>query len=195
MPQRILVLLAHPAHRRSRANAALRAAAKAVEGVTLHDLYEAYPDFLIDVDHEQALLVQHDVIVFQHPIYWYSSPAILKEWQDLVLEHGFAFGRAGTALVGKALLSAVTAGGSEAAYGPEGMNRHSIAEFLRPFEATARLCRMRWLPPFILHGTHLLDAAELARHAAGYRHLLEGLRDAPAAAPHAPHHPHAHGGH
>lgn len=194
MPQRILVLLAHPAHRRSRANAALRAAAKAVEGVTLHDLYEAYPDFLIDVDQEQALLQQHDVIVFQHPIYWYSSPAILKEWQDLVLEHGFAFGRAGTALVGKALLSAVTAGGTETAYAPEGLNRHSIVEFLRPFEATARLCRMRWLPPFILHGTHLLDTAGLARHAAAYRALLEELRDAPAAAAHPPHQPHAHGG-
>jgi glutathione-regulated potassium-efflux system ancillary protein KefG len=195
MPQRILVLLAHPAHRRSRANAALRAAAMAAEGVTLHDLYEAYPDFLIDVDHEQALLQQHDVIVFQHPVYWYSSPAILKEWQDLVLEHGFAYGRAGTALAGKALLSAVTAGGSETSYGPEGMNRHSIAEFLRPFEATARLCRMRWLPPFILHGTHLLDAAELARHANAYRTLLEELRDAPAEAAHPPHHIHAPGGH
>ena len=184
MPQRILVLLAHPAHRRSRANAALRDAARAVEGLTLHDLYEAYPDFLIDVDHEQALLLKHDVIVFQHPIYWYSSPAMLKEWQDLVLEHGFAYGRAGTALAGKALLSAVTAGGSDAAYGPEGLNRHAIADFLRPFEATARLCRMRWLPPFIVHGTHLLDRAGLAPHAAAYRALLEGLRDAPATTPH-----------
>jgi glutathione-regulated potassium-efflux system ancillary protein KefG len=195
MSQRILVLLAHPAHRRSRANAALRAAAGAVEGVTLHDLYEAYPDFLIDVDHEQALLLRHDVIVFQHPIYWYSSPAILKEWQDLVLEHGFAYGRAGTALAGKAMLSAVTAGGTETAYGPEGLNRHSIVEFLRPFEATARLCRMRWQPPFILHGTHLLDGPGLARHATTYRALLEGLRDAPAAAAHQPHHQHASGEH
>ena len=194
MPQRILVLLAHPAHRRSRANAALRAAAQAVEGVTLHDLYEAYPDFLIDVDHEQALLRQHDVVVFQHPVYWYSSPAILKEWQDLVLEHGFAYGRAGTALADKALLSAVTAGGTETAYAPEGLNRHSIQEFLRPFEATARLCRMHWLPPFILHGTHLLDGAALARHAADYRAVLEGLRDAPAMAAQPPRHAHAPGG-
>lgn len=180
MPQRILVLLAHPAHRRSRVNAALRAAARAVEGVTLHDLYETYPDFLIDVEHEQALLLRHDVIVFQHPIHWYSCPAILKEWQDLVLAHGFAYGHAGTALAGKSVLSAVTAGGSEAAYGPEGLNRYSLAEFLRPFEATARLCRMRWLPPFIVHGTHLLDAEGLAREAAAYRRRLEALRDAPA---------------
>ena len=194
MPQRILVLLAHPVRRRSRANAALAAAARQMEGVRLHDLYEAYPDFLIDVEAEQALLLEHDVIVFQHPVYWYSSPAILKEWLDLVLEHGFAYGRAGTALAGKALLSAVTAGGTETAYGPEGLNRHAIAEFLRPFEATARLCRMRWLPPFIVHGTHLLDGAALARHADGYRALLEGLRDAPAEAAHPPQH-HAHGGH
>ena len=177
MPQRILVLLAHPARRRSRANAALTAAAAAVEGVRLHDLYEAYPDFLIDVEGEQALLLEHDVIVFQHPVYWYSSPAILKEWQDLVLEHGFAYGREGTALAGKTLLSAVTAGGTEEAYGPEGMNRHAITEFLRPFEATARLCRMRWLPPFILHGTHLLGPEALAERAAEYAARLVRLRD------------------
>jgi glutathione-regulated potassium-efflux system ancillary protein KefG len=193
MPQRILVLLAHPARRRSRANAALRAAAGEVEGVTLHDLYESYPDFLIDVDREQALLLAHDVVVFQHPVYWYSCPAILKEWMDLVLEHGFAYGRAGTALAGKVLLSAVTAGGPEATYGPEGINRHAIEEFLRPFEATARLCRMRWLPPFVVHGTHLLDAGDLARHAEEYRLLLEALRDSPAAGRQEPAH-HLHGG-
>ena len=193
MPHRILVPLAHPARRRSRANAALRTAAEEVDGVTLHDLYEAYPDFLVDVDHEQELLLAHDVVVFQHPLYWYSCPAILKEWLDLVLEHGFAYGRAGTALSGKVLLSVVTAGASEVAFGPGGLNRHAIEEFLRPFEATARLCHMRWLPPFVVHGTHLLDAEGLAGHADAYRALLERLRDAPAVQAR-PHH-HAHGGH
>ena len=184
MSQRILVLFAHPARRRSRVNSALHDAASGLRDVTLHDLYESYPDFLIDVEREQQLLVEHDVIVFQHPIYWYSCPAILKEWMDLVLEHGFAYGRAGTALTGKILLSAVTAGGSDAAYGPEGMNRHAIVDFLKPFEATARLCRMRWRRPFIVHGTHLLEPDHILRHAEEYRTLLEGLRDAPA------HHPH-----
>jgi glutathione-regulated potassium-efflux system ancillary protein KefG len=177
MPQRILVLLAHPVRRRSRANAAMAAAARQVEGVRLHDLYEAYPDFLIDVEAEQSLLLEHDVIVFQHPLYWYSSPAMLKEWEDLVLEHGFAYGREGTALAGKSLLSAVTAGGGESAYTPGGLNRYAIEEFLRPFEATARLCHMRWLPPFILHGTHLMETPELERHAAEYATLLQELRD------------------
>jgi glutathione-regulated potassium-efflux system ancillary protein KefG len=177
MPQRILVLLAHPVRRRSRANAALAEAARQVEGVRLHDLYDAYPDFLIDVEAEQALLLEHDIIVFQHPVYWYSSPAILKEWQDLVLEHGFAYGREGTALAGKSLLSAVTVGGGEASYEPSGLNRYAIEEFLRPFEATARLCHMRWLPPFVLHGTHLLEQAVLEQRAAEYAALLQELRD------------------
>ena len=179
---RILVLLAHPARRRSRVNAAMAEAASRVPGVAVHDLYEAYPRFAIDVDHEQALLLRHEAIVFQHPIYWYSCPAILKEWLDLVLEHGFAYGRGGTALSGKALLSAVTTGGGEGSYGPEGMNRHAITDFLRPFESTARLCRMRWLDPFVVHGAHLAEPPDIARHAAAYAARLMALMETPVAA-------------
>ena len=54
-----------------------------MEGVTFVDLYAEYPRFEIDVDREQARLLAHDVIVFQNPLFWYSTPAILKEWQDL----------------------------------------------------------------------------------------------------------------
>ncbi len=61
-------------------------------GVTFHDLYEEYPEFDIDLHREQRLLLDHDVIIFQHPLFWHSTPAILREWQDLVLEHGWAYG-------------------------------------------------------------------------------------------------------
>ena len=148
-----------------------------IDGVTVHDLYEAYPDLMIDVRREQALLRDHDVVVFQHPFYWYSTPAILKEWQDLVLEHGFAYGRDGTALRGKTLMSAISAGGGEAAYAEGGVNRFTVAELLRPVEQTAGLCGMRWLPPFVVHGTHLLEAEAIAGHAEDYRRVLTALRD------------------
>ena len=116
MPNSILILFAHLAYQRSRANRHLVESVRALEGVTFHDLYEVYPDFIIDVEHEKQLLVDHDVIVFQHPFYWYSCPALMKEWQDLVLEYGFAYGEGGTALRGKWLMSALTTGGSRDAY-------------------------------------------------------------------------------
>jgi len=100
-PQRVLVLFAHPAVHHSRVQRALVTAARTVADITIHDLYDAYPDFDIDVAREQALLVSHDVIVWQHPFYWYSTPPLVKQWEDLVLEHGWAYGRDGNALQGK----------------------------------------------------------------------------------------------
>jgi glutathione-regulated potassium-efflux system ancillary protein KefG len=174
---RILVLFAHPALHKSRVHRGLLAAIDGLPGITIHDLYEAYPDLHIDVAAEQKLLTDHDLIVFQHPVYWYSSPAILKEWQDLVLEHGWAYGRTGTALHGKRLLSVVSTGGGQSAYQPDGFNRYTLREFFAPFDQTARLCGMQYLPPFAVHGTHDVSAQEIALHAADYRRLLEAVRD------------------
>ncbi|MBU6372122.1 MAG: NAD(P)H-dependent oxidoreductase [Alphaproteobacteria bacterium] len=179
---RVLVLYAHPAPHRSLANAALIDAVRDLPGVTVHDLYETYPDLLIDIEAEQDLLVRHDAIVFQHPLFWYSAPAIVKEWLDVVLEHGFAYGQGGVALAGKAWLQSVTSGGVAAAYGPAGRNRFTVPELLRPFEATAALCGFRWLDPFVVHAAHLLDADGLAAECARYRARIDTLTKAPVAA-------------
>jgi len=184
----VLVLFAHPALEKSRVNRPLLAAARGVDGVHVHDLYEAYPDFHIDVGREQTLLVEHDVVVLQHPFYWYSTPALVKEWFDLVLEHGWAYGRKGTALRGKRLLNVVTTGGREDAYCEAGRNRFTVRQLLAPVEQTARLCGMRYLPPFVVHGTLAIDADEVDAHVADYRRLLEGLRDDTLALDHAPEH-------
>ncbi len=173
----VLILFAHPSLRRSRVNRRLVEAVRDLDGVTIHDLYEAYPDFHIDVAHEQGLLVSHDVVVLQHPFFWYSTPAILKEWQDLVLEHGWAYGHDGDALDGKTMLSAVSAGGPEEAYREGGSNRYTMRQFLAPIEQTARLCGMEYLPPFVVHGTHGLRGVELERAAADYRRVIVALRD------------------
>ena len=138
MALRVLILFAHPAFQKSRINRCLLRAVQGLENIRIHDLYEEYPDFQIDVEREQKLLLAHDVIVLQHPFFWYSSPALLKEWQDLVLEYGFAYGVGGTMLAGKRMLSAITTGGSEAAYRRVGYNYFTVREFLTPFEQTAR---------------------------------------------------------
>ncbi len=149
-----------------------------LDSVDLRDLYEEYPDFNVDVPQEQQLLNAHDIIVFQHPLYWYSCPALLKEWLDLVLEFGYAFGPDGVALQGKKLLSVVTTGGSTEAYSPDGVNRFTIQELLVPFAQTAHFCGMQYLPPFVVHGT-LQDQVDdqLEGMAADYRRALIALRD------------------
>jgi glutathione-regulated potassium-efflux system ancillary protein KefG len=158
---RVLVLFAHPALQKSRVNRHLAAAARALPGVTFHDMYEVYPDLHINVATEQDLLRAHDVVVFQHPFYWYSSPAIIKEWMDHVLEWGFAYGDNGTALRGKRLLSAIPTGGPEDAYRRDGFNYFTVRELLAPFEQTARLCGMTYLDPFVLHAARSFTAAQI----------------------------------
>jgi len=177
MNRKVLVLFAHPAFERSRVNRRLVEAVRSLPGVTLHDLYQLYPDFDIDVRTEQQLLEAHDAIVLQHPFYWYSTPALIKEWEDLVLEHGWAYGSGGTALRGKTLLTATTAGGSEEAYCRTGHNRFTIRELLAPIEQTAALCGMTYLPPFVVYGTHSLDRTQIDRYADDYRRIVEALRD------------------
>jgi glutathione-regulated potassium-efflux system ancillary protein KefG len=168
---------AHPALEKSRVNRVLIDGVDSVEGVTFHDLYEAYPGLDIDVAREQALLADHDVVVMHHPFFWYSTPAILKEWQDLVLQHGWAYGADGNALRGKFLMSAVTTGGKEDAYQVDGFHGCHVRDFLLPIARTAWLCGMVWLAPFIAHGTLHMTRQEMAGHARDYRRLLGALRD------------------
>ncbi|HYN79415.1 MAG TPA: NAD(P)H-dependent oxidoreductase [Lamprocystis sp. (in: g-proteobacteria)] len=176
--RRILCLFAHPSLERSEANRPLVAATARVEGVTLVDLYAEYPTSEIDADREQARLCAHDVICFMHPLYWYSTPSILKEWQDLVLEHGFAYGAGANALQGKLFFNALTAGGPEPAYCAAGYNHFTIRELLCPMEQMARLCGMVFLPPFALFSARTaVEEGRLAGHVADWVRVLEALRD------------------
>ncbi len=172
---RILVLQAHPRPSHSIAQKALGAAARAVVGVTLHDLYATYPDFAINARAEQDLLLAHDLIILQHPFYWYSSPAMIKEWQDIVLDFGWAYGPGGNKLHGKFLMNAISTGGSEGFYAPEGRNRHTIEQFLAPFNQTAHLCGMAYLKPFIVYEGRKLKKALLDKQAEAYADLLQAL--------------------
>ena len=173
----VLILFAHPALQKSRVNRRLMDAVRDLDGVTFHDLYEAYPDFHIDVRREQDLLDRHDIIVFQYPLYWFSVPALLKMWEELVLEHKWAYGKEGVALQGKKLMNALSTGGRESLFCREGFNRCTIREYLEPAEQLARICGMEYLPPFVIHGTRELTGPEIGRHADDYRRVIEAVRD------------------
>jgi glutathione-regulated potassium-efflux system ancillary protein KefG len=140
-------------------------------------MYDLYPDFHIDMKTEQEYLVEHDIIIWQHPMYWYSSPSLLKEWIDIVLTHGFAYGKKGRALEGKKVMSAITVGGRRDIYHEDGARKYRIPQILVPFERTATLCNMDYLPPFVVHGTHLLEAGGIGHAAEHYRRVIMAMRD------------------
>jgi glutathione-regulated potassium-efflux system ancillary protein KefF len=176
----ILVLCAHPQLQHSRANRSLLRAAGALGGaVKVRDLYALYPDYLIDVRAEQAALMGAQLVVWQHPIHWYSMPPLLKLWVDEVLAFGWAYGPDGNALAGKDLWVVASTGGPAESYRPDSYNRYFFDAFWPPFEQTAALCGMRFLPPLVLHGAHRASDAEVAAHAQNYADHLASYPDWP----------------
>ena len=174
--KKILILFSHPKFEKSRANKILVDQIKDKEGVTFHDLYELYPDFHIDVTKEKELLSKHDVIIWHHPFYWYSCPPLMKQWIDMVLEFGWAYGPEANALQNKTCLNVITTGGSRDLYCSKGTNSFTINQFLRPFEQTANLCGMNYFPPFAVMGTHNLNDDSLVEYAIKYSNLIEVLQ-------------------
>jgi glutathione-regulated potassium-efflux system ancillary protein KefG len=163
-------------------NSALAAAAVKIDAVQVHDLYDAYPDYQIDVRSEQRLLLEHNLIGLQFPLFWYFTPALLKEWFDLVWLHGFAYGGPAPRLAGKHFFCAVTTGGDADSYRGDGRNAHTVAEFLRPIERSAALCGMVWEEPHILHDAPRLTGDALQRATANYDTYLRTLLKRSAAA-------------
>lgn len=170
---KVLVLAAHREPDNSRINRAQIDALRELPNVTVQELIREYPDFNINVDREHALLNAHQHIVMLFPLYWYSSPAILSEWQDAVLTHGFAYGSTGTALHGKTLQLVVSTGGDRQAYTSQGYNRYSVDSLLLPFHAMANLTGMDFLPPHLIQGANDMTDQQLACHVKSTVDLLK----------------------
>lgn len=166
------VLVFHPNLADSRVNAALARAARTAHGVRVRDMYSLYPESRVDVAMEHEVLSAADRIVLQFPMYWYSSPALLKQYLDDVLTYGWAYGSNGTALRGKDLLIAVSPGGDAGKYTQEGEVGFSVDELLSPFHATSNLIRTNYLAPFITAGTMSISTQDLAAQCERYIHAL-----------------------
>ncbi len=174
---KILVLFAHPAFERSTMHKSLLDHIKQLPNVTINDLYENYPDFEVDVEREKKLLSAHDVIVWQHPFFWYSGPALLKQWQDLVFEYGWAYGNGNYALEEKRIFNVITSGGELEAFQKKCFHNSTIRDFLLPFERTAEICKMIYLPPFWVPETEKLSNAAIAEYGRQYKDLLTLMGD------------------
>ena len=176
---RTCVLAAHPNWRESRVNRLLAETARGVDGTDVRDLYALYPDYDIDIVAEQRAIEAADLVVMLHPLQWYSMPALMKLWLDEVLQYGWAYGHGGTALHGKDFWLVTTTGGPESSYHPQAYNRYFFDAFLPPYEQTATLCGMRFLPPLVLHGAHRLGVEEIRQHIDVFGQRLASYPDWP----------------
>ena len=166
----ILVITAHPDLAQSHVTRALLDAARPLAEV--RDLYALYPDYSIDTPAERAALAAAKLVVWLHPIHWYSMPALLKLWVDEVLGFGWAYGPGGRALRGKDLWLACSTGGPGESYRPGGYNRYFFDAFLPPYDQTAALVGMRFLPPLVLHSAHRASREEVDAHALVFANRL-----------------------
>jgi len=169
------LVFAHPYPDRSRANRRLLDAVSDLPGLEVRSLYDAYPMFDIDVPAEQAALTRAEVVIWQHPVHWYSVPSLLKHWFDKVLLKGWAYGSGGTALQGKRCLWVATTGGDDRAYHATGMHARPFEDYLPVVEQTARFCGMSWEEPLVVKGAHRLAPAELDAAGQTYRARLREL--------------------
>lgn len=165
---KIMVVTAHPNFENSRVNKRWIEELEKQGDITVNNLNVKYPDEVIDKEAEQALLLEHDRIVFQYPWYWYNMPPLLRKWQDLVLEYGFAFGPGGTKLSGKDYVVAISVGGPEVSYQAGGYNTFTISEFLKPMQQTANLTGMNFLPAFKIHSAVVITDEDLEKSAVDY---------------------------
>lgn len=168
----VLVIYAHPYPQHSRAGKALLSAVSDLPGLETRSLYDLYPDFDIDVAAEQAALTRAELVVWLHPVYWYSVPSMLKHWFDVVLLRGWAYGKDGNALRGKRCLWVASTGGDENSYSANGMHARAFEEFVAPVEQTARFCGMQWQVPIIVHDAHGMSEQALLAAAQTFRSRL-----------------------
>lgn len=172
----VLLIYSHPWPHKSRYNRTLQAAVSKLPFVEIRDLYELYPNLHIDEAAEQEALLRADIIAFQFPIYWYSAPALLKEWQDTVLQSGFAFGDGGTALKGKQALFAVSTGSPPSSYRMDELHGAPLESFLLPFQMTARFCGMKEpRDPFVTYAASSLNYDAVRNRAREYAALLKSM--------------------
>ena len=139
----VLVVSGHPRlDDDSVANRAIVEELTKLEGFTVDRLDALYPDFIFDVEVDQAKRVAADVVVLQYPVFWYGMPALLQKWMEDVFLHGFSHGSSGKALAGKKLVVSMTIGAPEEAYG-EGAAVH-IDDLLLPAKGACALTGMEF---------------------------------------------------
>lgn len=165
-----LLIVAHPDISASRANRALLDGLAGIPGIDIVDLYRTYPDERIDLAVERDRLLGARRLILQFPMFWYSTPPLLKRWQDVVLTPLiYLEPESASALQGLPVMAATTTGGPTASYEQSGMR---VDDLFAPLRATAKKAGWLWQPPFALHDVRTLNDDQLAQAGQAYRSVV-----------------------
>ena len=146
-----LLVVGHPRLGESTTQQFLKAAAGECSNVTWHELQLPF-----EVTQEQALIQQHDRIIVQFPLYWYSAPAVVRQWFDEVWRMPLTTGNY-RLLRGKQLGVVVTAGAARNEFQAGGKQGATMDEVLRPYQMTARVTEMEYLPALPIYQFNYLS--------------------------------------
>lgn len=172
---KILVIYSHSYQSQSVSNRTIIDVLSRQEGYSVRNLEELYPSGKIDVQAEQAALLEADVIVLQHPLFWYNVPSLMKHWMDEVFTFGFAYGDGGDKLQGKRLVHSFTAAAS-----PQDFSEAMLGASTGAIEAACGFCGLTYSG--YVHTLGLLPLtnpnceAEAKAHAHRLMEYIRGLK-------------------
>jgi NAD(P)H dehydrogenase (quinone) len=137
------------------------------------------PDVAAEIDKLQGC----DLLILQFPVWWMSMPAIMKGWIDRVFALGVAYGGGRWfdrgRFAGKSAMLAVTVGGDERVYSPDGMYgsieivTHSINRAILGFSGFSVV------EPFVVFGPGRMNDSQRLAMLQSYADRLEGIESAP----------------
>lgn len=176
MNKKSIVFFAHPNFSSSRLNKRLIEEVRKFPEISIKDLYQSYGTLAFtspfDPAPDQKLIEEYDRIILQFPFYWYSTPPLLKYWIDGILTSGWAYSTPSPKTEGKELLVAITTGGKESDYKPNGYNNYYTTDFLTPFIQTAKLCKMSFGGSFFVQGANVITDTQLQEKAEQYINFI-----------------------
>lgn len=134
-----------------------------------------------DIHAEINKIKKADHIIFQFPLWWFSTPAILKGWFDRVWVKGFAYD-AGKVfenglLKGKTASLVVSTQSPESAYKLDGVHGGTIDVFLKPIHHTLRFVGVESVSPFVTYNAFNIEKPRQDEIVRNYRTYLEILME------------------
>lgn len=168
----VLIVLAHPNFSASNANKVLLENLFNEENITIHNIYENYPDKKIDIAKEQELLTKHSRIILQFPTFWFNVPSFLKQWIDEVFTYGWAYGPDGNALVSKEFGIVTTTGGTAESYYKNGERGFSVDEFLLPVIGSIKYVNAKYIGCVVLNNALNLKEEQTSEAKQHYQNLI-----------------------